>query len=100
MINIDSQSFRILRILVKYFQFPILILFKPFFQRIEADKLTYINEFDDDLKSMGSIALAIMGDRKFPNLCFYSKAGYNPELMESFNLPKIEKMENFMDFVS
>ena len=34
-LDFKENSFKIIRILIRYFRFPILILFKPFFDRLE-----------------------------------------------------------------
>jgi hypothetical protein len=60
---IDSKSFKVLRVLLRFFQFPMMVLTRRFYQRIEEGKMKYFREFDGDLIKLGSIAKAIMGVR-------------------------------------
>ena len=40
--EIGTELFKCIRILVKYFRFPALPLFKPVYTRIEKNKLKYV----------------------------------------------------------
>lgn len=60
---IESKFFKVLRVLLRFFQFPMMILTRRFYHRVEEGKMKYFREFDADLIRLGSIAKAIMGTR-------------------------------------
>jgi hypothetical protein len=60
--DINDDAFKIIRILIRYFRFPILILFRPFYERLEKQKMMLMNFMDDQMK-IGSIVASILEDR-------------------------------------
>ncbi len=73
--EINEVAFKIIRILIKFFRFPILILLKPFYHRIEKYQDKYLEQSHQDLQKTAAFAKAILKNKSMPSLYFYFKAG-------------------------
>ena len=62
-LDIDENLFKIVRILIRYFRFPILILFKPIYNKIEKNKAVYLAQSHKDLTKTASFVKAIIKGR-------------------------------------
>lgn len=78
--EIDSNTFKIMRILIKFFWFPVLLLFKPIYRRIDRHQETYLEEYRPDLLKTAAFARAIIKQRSLPSLDFYFKAGCDSQM--------------------
>jgi hypothetical protein len=59
--EINEDAFKIVRILIRYFRFPVLILFRKFYDRIDREKKA-LNCIDDLMKT-GSLVMSILEDK-------------------------------------
>lgn len=46
-LEIDDETFKIIRILIRFFRFPILILFSPIYKRIELETEKYLSKYQE-----------------------------------------------------
>jgi hypothetical protein len=46
-LEIDIETFKIIRILIRFFRFPVLILFSPIYKRIELEKEKYLHKYQE-----------------------------------------------------
>ena len=95
--EINQTLFKIVRILVKFFRFPILPLFEPIYNKIQKSKLVIISQHKSDLTKTASYAKALLRGRHLESLDFYFKAGCD-ELPQE--LVREEHNSRFINFVT
>ena len=66
--DIDATLFKIVRILIKFYRFPVLPLFQPLYNKIEKNKTVYLVQCQQDLTKTASFAKAIIKGRPIPSL--------------------------------
>ena len=97
LMDIDETLFKIMRILIKFFRFPILPLFQPIYTKIQKNKVVYLAQSQQDLTRTASFVKAIIKNRSIPSLQFYFKAGCDQNMPEE--LSKEDQNPKLMNFV-
>jgi len=78
--KIGTDLFKCIRILLKFFRFSALPLFRPIYSRIEKNKTKYLMDNHAELTKTAAHVRAIIKNRVFPSLTFYFKAGCDAEI--------------------
>jgi hypothetical protein len=82
--DISEEVFKLIRILIRYFRFPILIILQKFYERLQREKNLML--LIDNIQ--------IMEDREYSSLKFYLKVDSFHEDNHPVNEPK-----EFKDFI-
>jgi hypothetical protein len=77
--DFTKEAFQTIRIFIRFFRFPALILFRPFYERLEREKEALLN-FTDEQKKTGCIVMKIFEDKDYPCLQCYTKAGFSKDI--------------------